>query len=135
VKRKTMAAAGTHVVEIEGPMQYLRYGINPETFLIPVLVPDKSMECEGCSFPQRYIYFPRKFYRDLALKGRTNTLSFNKKLLEKGIGELQLKKYNLDKFPHGLYLFSGRQMHSRSQQWLGSMIPLNLWNTGSLMGL
>jgi hypothetical protein len=79
VKRKTMAAAGTHVVEIEGPMQYLRCGINPKTFLIPVLVPDKSIDCQGCSFPQRYVYFPRKCYRKLALKGRTNTLSFNEK--------------------------------------------------------
>ena len=60
-KRRTRAAAGSHVVEIEGPLLSLRDGVDSDCLLVPLVDVD-HIKLQNESHLQQYSYMPKDLY-------------------------------------------------------------------------
>lgn len=105
--RNTMAQIGTHVVEIEGPTEKLRDGLDPSSLVIPLLEED-DITSSSCPKLHKYVYVPRAVYKQLAKGGRRNANHLNKELKDISGTELTLTKFDLNTYPNGL-IFVFRQ--------------------------
>jgi hypothetical protein len=62
VKRRSMAEAGTHVVEIEGPIMKLKEGGVDEKCLIVPLAGSNDFHAKNDKHTQQYVYLPKDTY-------------------------------------------------------------------------
>jgi hypothetical protein len=114
VKRKTIAAVGTHVVEIEGPVTSLRDGVDKNCLLVPLYL-NSSLDKESDSHVERYVYLPRNKYNSMVSTHPIETLNMNDMLTHLSDKVIDLRKYDLDKYPNGL-LFLYRPNNSLRNQ-------------------
>ena len=128
-KRRTMAVAGSHVVEIEGPMMSLRDGVDSDCLLVP-LVDIEVIKSQKETHLQKYSYIPKDLYTSLASRGPRKISKLNKKLILASRQIVKLTKYDLTRFPNGL-LFVYRpnnQLHKPTivREW-DTTEPLEHW--------
>jgi hypothetical protein len=101
IKRKTTAAVGTHIVEIEEPIAKLQEGIDKTCLLVPLLMNDNSSSCND-SHVQRYVYLPKKTHKCLSSNLPKELKEMNQKLLMTSQRVVDLRKYDLENYPNGL---------------------------------
>jgi hypothetical protein len=103
IKRRSTAAVGTHIVEIEGPIATLRDGIDKTCLLVPLVENDNSY-VQGCNDPhiQRYVYLPKKTHKGISSNDPQELNEMNQKLLMSSQRVVDLRKYDLENYPNGL---------------------------------
>lgn len=101
IKKRTMSLPGTHVVEIEGPLTFLRHPKSPrkDVVLVPLLNKEFG-ECTAMAL-EKYVYFPINKYRELSKYGRSFN-SHSRFIHEYGEETICLRKYHLSHYKNGL---------------------------------
>jgi hypothetical protein len=136
IKRRTTAAVGTHIVEIEGPIATLREGIDKTCLLVPLLTNNNSSS-HNDSHVQQYVYLPKKTHKCLSANRPQESNEMNQKLLMYSQKVVDLRKYDLENYPNGL-LFLYRPNDSLSKQTIvkewETTEPLEHWQfNGTVM--
>jgi hypothetical protein len=101
VKRRSMAEAGTHVVEIEGPIMKLKEGVDEKCLIVPLAV-SNDIHAKNDKHTQQYVYLPKDTYAALSRKGSRISSTVNQELLSLSEKTMNLRKFDLHHFPNGL---------------------------------
>jgi hypothetical protein len=104
-QRRTIAVAGSHVVEIEGSLLSLHDGVD-SCLLVP-LVDIDLIKSRKETHLQKYSYMPKDLglYTSLAPGGPRNISKINKKLTWASQKIVNLNKYHLTHFPKWVTFF------------------------------